>query len=222
MSDLMVVAGATGLIGAAAIEAALARGWRVIALVRDHAKVSVRDGLEAIRADFDDLSPLADRLKKAAPKAFLSALGTTIRIAGSQAAFAKVDRDYVAGFARLGIATGARKFGLVTSVGADAASRNFYLRTKGEAEAAVLGAGFDRVEIAHPSFLIGTRAEHRPGEGLAVPISQALAPFLIGGLAKYRPIAGATVARALVAGLERPESGVFVRHYLDLNALAQA
>ncbi|MEI2734969.1 MAG: NAD(P)H-binding protein [Rhodoblastus sp.] len=222
MSDLMVIAGATGLIGAAAIEAALARGWRVIALVRDPAKVFPREGLEAIRADFDDLSPLADRLKKAAPKAFLSALGTTIRIAGSQAAFAKVDRDYVAGFARLGIAAGARKFGLVTSVGADAASRNFYLRTKGEAEAAVLGAGFDRVEIARPSFLIGARAEHRPGEGLAVPISQALSPFLVGGLAKYRPIAGATVARALVAGLERPESGVFVRHYPELNALAQA
>lgn len=222
MSDLMVIAGATGLIGAAAIEAALARGWRVIALVRDPAKVFPREGLEAIRADFDDLSPLADRLKKAAPKAFLSALGTTIRIAGSQAAFAKVDRDYVAGFARLGIAAGARKFGLVTSVGADAASRNFYLRTKGEAEAAVLNAGFDRVEIARPSFLIGARAEHRPGEGLAVPISQALSPFLVGGLAKYRPIAGATVARALVAGLERPESGVFVRHYPELNALAQA
>lgn len=86
----------------------------------------------------------------------------------------------------------------------------------------MLNAGFDRVEIARPSFLIGARAEHRPGEGLAVPISQALSPFLVGGLAKYRPIAGATVARALVAGLERPESGVFVRHYPELNALAQA
>lgn len=222
MSDLMVIAGATGLIGAAAIDAALARGWRVIALVRDPAKVATRAGLETIKADFDDLSPLADQLKAAAPKAFFSALGTTIRIAGSQAAFAKVDRDYVAAFARLGIAAGAQKFALVTAVGADAASGNFYLRTKGEAEAAVRGAGFDHVEIARPSFLIGARAEHRPGEGLAVPISQALSPFLIGGLAKYRPIAGATVARALVAGLERPETGVFVRHFSDLNARAQA
>ena len=222
MSALMVIAGATGLTGAAAIDAALARGWRVVALVRDPAKVATREGLEAVKTDFDDLSPLADRLKAAAPAAFFSALGTTIRIAGSQAAFAKVDRDYVAAFAQLGVAAGARKFALVSSVGADAASSNFYLRTKGEAEAAVRGAGFDHVEIARPSFLIGARVGRRPGEGLAVPISQLLSPLLIGGLARYRPIAGTTVARALVAGLERPESGVFVRHYSELNALAQA
>lgn len=221
MSDLMVIAGATGLVGAAAIDAALTRGWRVIALVRDPGKLAPRQGLEAIKADFDDLAPLAERLKAAAPAAFLSALGTTIRIAGSQAAFARVDRDYVAAFAQLGIAAGAKKFGLVASVGADAGSGNFYLRTKGEAEATVRGAGFDHVEIARPSFLIGARAEHRPGEGFAVPISQALSPLLIGGLSKYRPIAGATVACALVAGLARSERGVFVRHYSELNALAQ-
>lgn len=221
MSELVVIAGATGLVGAAAIDIALQQGWRVAALARNPAKLAPKPRLEIIPADFDNLEPLADRLKPMAPKAFLCALGTTIRSAGSQAAFAKVDRDYVAAFAQLGIACGARAFGIVTAVGADTASGNFYLRTKGEAEAAVRGAGFDHVEIARPSFLIGARAEHRPGEGFAVPISQALSPLLIGGLARYRPIAAETVARALLAGLARPERGIFIRHYSELNALAQ-
>ena len=222
MSDLMVVAGATGLVGSFAISTALQRGWRVAALVRDPGKVPQRDGLEAIATNFDALADLSDRLKSAAPTAFLCALGTTIRTAGSQQAFARVDRDYVAAFAQLGVAAGAKKFGMVSSVGADAASSNFYLRTKGEAEAAVRAAGYAHVEIARPSFLTGPRAEKRIGEKIAVPVSTALAPLLIGPLAVYRPIAAATVARALVAGLEQSDDGVFVRHFPELRALANA
>lgn len=222
MNELMVIAGATGLVGAASVDIAIQRGWRVIALVRNPAKVKQQPGLEAIAADFDDLAALTGRLQERAPKAFLCALGTTIKIAGSQPAFAKVDRDYVTAFARLGIACGAKNFGLVSAVGADARSSNFYLRTKGEAEDAVRAAGFDHVEIARPSFLVGERSENRPGEGLATAVSQALAPLLLGPLSKYRPIAGADVARALVAGLEQPQRGPFVRHYADLRAMAQA
>ena len=222
MSDLMVIAGATGLVGAAAVDIAIQRGWRVIALARSPAKLRARGGLEAVAADFDDLAALTDGLKAHAPKAFLCALGTTIRIAGSQPAFAKVDRDYVAAFARLGVACGAEAFGLVSAVGANTRSGNFYLRTKGEAEGAARAAGYGHVEIARPSFLVGERIEERAGEGLATAASQALSPLLVGPLSKYRPIAGADVARALVAGLERPERGLFVRHYADLRAMAQA
>lgn len=222
MSDLMVIAGATGLIGAASVDIAIQRGWRVIALVRNPAKLNPRAGLEAIAADFDNLAALTGRLKAEEPKAFLCALGTTIKIAGSQPAFARVDRDYVTAFARLGIACSAKSFGLVSAVGANARSSNFYLRTKGEAEEAVGAAGFEHIEIARPSFLVGERIEERPGEGLATAVSQALAPLLLGPLSKYRPIAGADVARALVAGLEKPEPGLFVRHYADLRAMAQA
>ncbi len=222
MSNLMVVAGATGLVGAAAVDIALQRGWRVIALARNPAKLKQRTGLQALAADFDDLAALTDRLKAEAPKAFLSALGTTIKIAGSQLAFAKVDRDYVTAFAKLGLACGATAFGLVSAVGANARSSNFYLRTKGEAEDAVRAAGYGHVEIAQPSFLVGDRVEARAGEGLATAVSQALAPLLLGPLAKYRPIAGADVARALVVGLEKPQHGLFVRHYADLRAMAQA
>lgn len=216
----MVLAGGTGLVGAAAIDAALARGWRVAALARPGRARPSRENLAWIECDFDRLDDQRERLAALAPAAFLCALGTTIRIAGSQAAFARVDRDYVAAFAALGASVGATRFGLVSSVGAGAGSRNFYLRTKGEAETAVRSAGFSRVEIARPSFLLGDRAEARAGEGLATAVASVLAPALIGGLSIYRPIAGQTVARALVAGMERAEPGVFVRHFRELAALA--
>lgn len=220
MNETIVIAGATGLIGAAAVDIALQRGSRVVALVRNPAKLRPRGNLEILAADFGDLAPLTDHLKAAAPGAFLCALGTTIRIAGSQAAFAKVDRDYVAAFAQLGVACGAQAFGLVSAVGANARSSSFYLRTKGEAESAVRAAGYDHIEIARPSFLLGERIENRPGEGAATRISQAVAPLLLGALSKYRPIAGADVARALIAGLATPQHGLFVRHYADLRARA--
>ena len=218
----LVLAGATGLVGAAALETALSRGWRVAALVRAGKSLAPRANLETVECDFDALAGLRERIAALAPAAFVCALGTTIRIAGSQAAFARVDRDYVTAFAALGAATGATKFALVSAVGANAASRNFYLRTKGEAEKAVCGAGFRQVKIARPSFLTGERVEKRAGEGMATNVAIALAPLLMGGLSIYRPIAAATVGRALIAGVERDEPGAFVRHYGDLVALAAA
>lgn len=218
----MAIAGATGLVGAAAVEAALARGWKVVALVRKGRGLPARAGLTIVECDFDALGASREAIAAHAPGAFLCALGTTIKTAGSQAAFARVDLEYVKAFADLGRTCGATAFGMVSSVGASAASSNFYLRTKGEAEQAVRAAGYAHVEIARPSFLVGERAENRPGEKLAVPVATLLSPLLVGGLSIYRPIAGETVARALVVALEKPENGAFVRHYADLVALARA
>jgi uncharacterized protein YbjT (DUF2867 family) len=218
----LVLAGATGLVGAAALEAALAGGWRVAALVRAGRQLQARQNLETLSCDFDALDALAPRLSALAPAAFVCALGTTIRTAGSQAAFARVDRDYVASFAALGVSCGATGFALVSSVGADAGSSNFYLRTKGEAEQAIRAAGFAHVEIFRPSFLMGERAEHRLGERLAIPVARVLSPLLAGPLSIYRPIPAGTVGRALIAGVSRDEAGVFVRHYDEIARLASA
>ena len=117
----------------------------------------------------------------------MCALGTTICRAGSQAAFIKVDHDYVVAFASLGRALGVRHFGLVTSVGASPAARAFYLRTKGEAEEGVKALGYERLDIARPSFLIGERKETRSGEGWGIRISKLLAPLLVGPLTSIDP-----------------------------------
>jgi uncharacterized protein YbjT (DUF2867 family) len=219
----LVIAGATGLVGGAAVRYALDRGHRVIALTRAGQAQAfdrglVGRGLVPLEVDFNDMDCWRGEVGRHAPTSFLCALGTTIRRAGSQAAFAKVDHDYVVAFARLGRAVGTRHFGLVSSVGADPAGRAFYLRTKGEAEESVKALGYERLDIARPSFLIGERKEARSGEGWGIRISKLIAPALVGPLSIYRPIEAAAVARALVNLSERPEAGVFVHHYDELRA----
>jgi uncharacterized protein YbjT (DUF2867 family) len=173
-----------------------------------------------LEVDYDDLDKSRDVVSQYNPASFICALGTTIRRAGSQAAFTKVDHDYVVSFAALGRALGVRHCGLVTSVGANPAARAFYLRTKGEAEEGVKALGYGRIDIARPSFLIGERREVRQGEGWGIRASRLLAPLLVGPLSVYRPIEAETVARALINLGEKPEPGVFVHHHDGLKAAA--
>ena len=149
-------------------------------------------------------------------------LGTTIRIAGSQTAFAAVDRDAVVYFAKAARSAGARHFLLITSVGADAGSRAFYLRTKGEAEAGVKALGFERVDVFRPGLLRGNRTgQHRPGEGFWTaisPLTDLLTPSVFD---QYRSIAAADVARAMAAAIDVGEPGVFVHENRSILALAR-
>ena len=103
---------------------------------------------------------------------------------------------------------------------ADAASRSFYWRTKGQAEAAVRACNYRRVDIARPSLILGPRAERRPSERLAMTTTNLIAPLLAGPLAVYRPVPAATIARALVNLGTRDAPGVFVHHFAELTAAA--
>jgi uncharacterized protein YbjT (DUF2867 family) len=124
-------------------------------------------------------------------------LGTTIKKAGSQAAFRKVDYDYPVLAARLAKEFGAQRFLIVTAMGANAASKIFYSRVKGEAEAAIRELQLPAVSIMRPSLLLGDRGEFRLGEAIASWLSKPLA-FLLGGpLLKARPIEGRTVAAVM-------------------------
>lgn len=147
-------------------------------------------------------------------------LGTTIARAGSQAGFAKVDRDYPRMIAERAVNYGARQFLLVSSVGADARSRNFYLRTKGEAEQSVRALPFHAVHLFRPSMLLGDRAEFRWKEKMAEPFMRALSLALLGGWSKYRAINGSTVARAMVNAANVDSAGVHVYEFSELQKLA--
>lgn len=152
--------------------------------------------------------------------AAICCLGTTIRVAGSQAAFAAVDRDAVIAFAKAAKATGARQFLMVSSVGASPAARNFYLKTKGEAEAGVKVLGFDRVDIFRPGLLRGDRqGPKRPGEAIMMaisPVTDLLTPHVFD---QYRSIAAESVAGAIVACLGKQEGGVHVHENRDILGL---
>ncbi len=172
--------------------------------------------------DFETLAddPVAsgERIGVGAVDVGISCLGTTIRAAGSQAAFRRVDQDYVLGVARLARARGARQFVLMTSVGAG--NSNFYLRVKGEIEAAVLALGFERVDLIRPGLLLGPRRERRPGEQLGQALAPLLAPLMRGSLRRYAGIEASTVADAIANLVAAPGAGTRVHHNPDLIALA--
>jgi len=134
----------------------------------------------------------------AAGEVFL-ALGTTIKVAGSQAAFRAVDYEANLAVARMALASGATKSGVVSAMGADAKSSIFYNRVKGELEDALSSLGFATLVIARPSFLTGDRESLgqplRGGEKLALNISRWLAPVIPDNL---KSIPAKSVAAALL------------------------
>lgn len=214
-----LVAGATGLIGGECLRLLLAHPAyeKVVAIVRRpmalaHPKFEERViGFESL----GELRPIA------ADDAFC-ALGTTIRKAGSKDAFYAVDHDAVVNFAYWARGGGARTFAVVSSLGANASSGNFYLATKGDAEAALREQWFPHLEIFRPSVLLGNREESRPGERIAAVLLSAARPLLGGPLAKYRAIEAATVARAMIASAQTGEKGTHVREYAEILKLAGA
>jgi uncharacterized protein YbjT (DUF2867 family) len=193
------IAGATGLVGAHCLSLLLAspRFTRTVAFTRRPLPRS-EPGYENRVVDFDELPATADATR--VDVAFCC-LGTTMKQAGSQAAFRRVDYEYAVTFARFALASGASHFVMVSALGADLRSRVFYNRVKGEAEAAVSELGFEQVTIVRPSLLIGDRAELRLGERVAAPFAKLLPRSV-------RGIEASTVGAALVALADRPTKGV--------------
>lgn len=225
----ILFAGSSGLIGRLALplllEHAQAQQFRVFAPMR-RAASTAHPQLVSIVGAFDDSDSDARiesalREHKATLGTFACTLGTTIAQAGSQAAFAAVDRDLVLHLAALAHRHGAHHAVVVSSVGADARARNFYLRTKGRMERDLSGLEFSRCDFLHPGLLLGDRdGRHRVGESLAQKLSPIYNPLLAGPLRRYRSISADTVAKAL-ANLCLTDGEGVNRHEFDaLNALA--
>jgi uncharacterized protein YbjT (DUF2867 family) len=214
MADAVaIVAGATGLVGRELVrQLAADRRWREVrALVRDSLPADLSGStVVPVQVDYSRLEPppgwaTADHV--------FCALGTTMRQAGSAAAFRRVDFDYPVALARAALAGGARHFLLVSALGAAAASRVFYNRVKGEVEDAVAALGFQSVTIARPSLLVGRRTEPRLAEQLGKVIGMLAPP-------RWRPVPADRVARALVEAARRGEPGIHILENRDLRAAA--
>jgi uncharacterized protein YbjT (DUF2867 family) len=219
MSDTRsaVVLGATGLVGGHCLELLLADPayGRVTVLAR-RPSGRTHPKLSEVIADFDRLESHVDALS--ADDVFCC-LGTTIRKAGSQEAFRKVDFDYPARAARLASGRGAKRFLVVTAMGADAGSRIFYNRVKGEVEREVSRLPFETVVLVRPSLILGERDDRRPAEAAAQVVMPALSFLLAGPLKKYRAIPGRTVAKAMVRLAKEAGPGVRVAESDELAAL---
>lgn len=210
MKRTALVAGATGLVGR-----------QVVArLLRDPAYTQVRvitrrppsiddPRLKTVISDFSNLAELGSAL---AADDIYCCLGTTLRRAGSKAAFADVDERMVVDLARATAAAGAQQFLVVSAIGANPHALAFYSRVKGRMESAVSALGFAAVHIFQPSLLLGERSEHRAGEALAQKLAPLLRRITRGPLRRYQPIAADAVAEAMLRIALRGEHGVHLHH----------
>jgi uncharacterized protein YbjT (DUF2867 family) len=209
-----MLAGASGLVGSELLKLLCASPdyGSVHSLVRrssGRALPKLREHL----VDFEDLPalPPCDDV--------YVALGTTIKVAGSKAAFRQVDHDFVVSVARAARAGGARRLALVSAVGADPRSVIFYNRVKGETQTDVLALGYDSVVIAQPSLLLGDRqALGQPSRAGEAWGSRLLAP--LGALipAPFRPVSAAAVARSLVERTLTAPAGTSIITSSELHA----
>jgi uncharacterized protein YbjT (DUF2867 family) len=170
---IAVITGASGLVGSRVLQLLLTQGSisQVIALSRRPLGVSSPKLREVIVADFSELESHATALRG---EVYFCCLGTTIKAAGSQAAFRRVDHDAVVGCGRIAKQHSARAFVLISAAGASPQSLVFYNRVKGEAEVALSALGLARLVIFQPGLLMGDREEPRPGERAAIHTVRAL------------------------------------------------
>ncbi len=211
----ILVIGATGLVGRAVIERF---GAAPVAVLARRAVEGLAPHHTALVAPSDRWG---DMIAAERPGVLICCLGTTIRQAGSQAAFRAVDHDLVLAAARGAKAGGTPHMITVSSVGAAAKSANFYLRTKGETEEDLRALGFDRLDLIRPGLLRGNRpGPQRLGEGLATIAAPLTDALLHGAFRRYRSISGDTVAAAIVALAAQGGSGVHIHENDAIRALA--
>jgi uncharacterized protein YbjT (DUF2867 family) len=171
-----------------------------IVVVARRAPEALPSRVESHVVNFDRLS---DHESLFAVDQIICALGTTIRKAGSQAAFRRVDFEYPLNIARIGCNRGVRHFLLVSALGANSDSGIFYNRVKGELEDQLRSLGYRAVTIARPSLLLGARKEFRLFERLGMVIGE-----IIPG--RYRPVRADAVARSLVTAARIDAPGLHI------------
>lgn len=209
MPKTALLLGASGLVGSHLLQQLLgdARYETVVALVRRPLDLH-HPKLRQEIIDFDHPDP-----EKIKGDDLYCALGTTLRKAGSKEAQYRIDCIYPYEIGRIGRQNGVQQYLLVSSVGADAKSSNFYLRTKGELEEKLMALDFKTFVAARPSFLLGERNEFRLGEKIGIVLAQTFA-FLIPK--KYRGIQASQVATALIELANRDLGGV---HLIESDQL---
>jgi len=206
-SKKALLIGASGLIGSHCLQALLddvyftqIEVWVRKPLAIKHLK------LKCIIRDLGDISqiPATDATH------VFCCLGTTIKKAGTQAAFRKVDFDYVVEMAKLAERSHVTNFTLISSIGANPQSGNFYLCVKGQMEEAVKSCSIHSIIILRPSMLLGKRQEFRIGEEVGKALMHALNFLFVGKLRKYRGIQASAVAKEMIELAKESSAGIRV------------
>lgn len=210
-----VIVGSTGAIGRQVMPLLVAspRFDKVIVL---HHRATSYSGLAKVDERVVDFANIPQPTPGDDIEAVFCCVGTTQKKAGSSEAFQKVDRDIPIALARWASANNATTFVGVSSVDARATARSVYLKTKGEMEGGVAGAGLRSTYLLRPSLLAGGRDEYRWAEHVGNRVLAVIGPVMAGPLRKYRAVHTKTVARAMLACAEQAAPGV---HIIESDAI---
>lgn len=214
MEKKALVLGATGLVGQSLVSKLLQNKAysEVTIFIRKDLPIE-HPKLNKVIVDFDTLQNWKEEFSV---DDVFCCLGTTIKKAGSQEAFRKVDFEYPVQAAFLAKEQGVKQYLVISSTGAGSDSPFFYSRVKGELEEKLKAVHFQSLHIFRPSLLLGNRSEFRFGEKVAEYLSAAL-PFLYAGkMKKYKPIPADLVAEGMITAAVRNESGIQVHESQDV------
>lgn len=165
--------------------------------------------------DFSDTAALTALISPG--DAVFCCIGTTQKkVKGNKALYRSIDFDIPVTVARIAKEKGFSQYLIVSAVGADPASGNFYLKLKGEVETALAAVGFPSLSIFRPSILLGNRKESRPAEWLSQQLMKAIGVLFRGGLSKYRGITATAVSAAMIREAKRAKAGTTVFHYNEI------
>ncbi len=211
--------GASGFVGRYLLELLLdnPRYDKVTIVVRKDLGIS-HPKLKTLIADFDSLPSVKDRLE--ADEVFIT-LGTTQKKTPDRADYYRIDHDYPVLATQIAKERGAKSVFLLTAVGADASSGVFYIRTKGETERDVIGAGMEHTHIFRPSMILGDRKEFRLLEKITIklwPLAEGLIRLF--NASRYRGIEGKDIAKAMVNAASDRRGKVEVYEWDDMMKLA--
>ena len=206
MGKMALVAGATGAVGCEIVRGLCENENydKIIVWARRELNFS-HEKLETQIIDFDEIKDMPPR----EIDEIFCALGTTMKQAGSRGQFYKVDVSYPVNIAKWGIASGARRFALISSQGANERSRFFYLRAKGKAEKKIAALGFKSLQIARLPAIKSEREQVRMGELFTIWLFGLLPKFI---LTNYRPMSAKDIATAVIAAAQTDTKGVQIYH----------
>lgn len=212
------IIGATGMIGQHLLKLLLDDGYFSTVRVVVRRPVVKQDPIMEVKlVDFSDTESL--KLALEGSDTIFCCIGTTQKkVKSDKALYRSIDFDIPVNAARLGKEIGCEQFIVVSAVGANPKSNNFYLRLKGEVEEALKQTGVKSLHIMRPSMLLGKRNESRPGERIGQVLSKALS-FLLPS--KYKPIKGEDVAGAMMLVARHEKPGVHIYEYRDIREWAE-
>jgi len=214
----VILIGASGLIGSNLLSELIQSEAisEVLLLVRSTSGIS-NSKVKELVLNFDELNSYSFEIQG---DIIYSCLGTTKSETPDSSLYRKIDLEYPLNLAKLGLKNGVTQFHIISSLGADAGSSNWYLKLKGDLEQELKKLNIPSLHIYQPSFLIGERRENRLADKIMKPLFGLIDPLLIGPLKKYRSIKAADVAKVMLSQSIKDLNGTFIYPSIQIQELA--